>query len=142
MTEADQQTRIAHLQMIQGVITRMAGNSFSLKTLAVTLTTGVVALLGTMQTFNPLYLFTLLLPIAVFWWLDARYLQLERLYRRLYDEVRHGAIADPFGMDTRPYREAEASVVRIAWSWSVAWIYLGLVAVLGIVWAMMSVLER
>ena len=94
MAEFDQ-VRIAHLTMIQGVITRMAGNSFALKTLAVTLTTGVVALLGAIQTPSQLYMLAALLPILMFWWLDARYLQLERLYRRLYDDVRTGSERRP-----------------------------------------------
>ncbi len=136
------EARIAHLQMIQSVISRMAGNSFALKTLAVTLTTGVVALIGTIEKFNPIYLTAPLLPIAVFWWLDARYLQLERLYRALYDAVRQGAIDDPFSMNIAPYKDKVASAMRVAWSWSVAGIYVALLAVLGIVWATLSVLGR
>jgi hypothetical protein len=132
MTEFDQ-TRIAHMQMIQNVITRMAGNSFALKTLAVTLTTGVIALLGAIQKPNPFYMLAALLPILMFWWLDTRYLQLERLYRRLYDDVRLGKMNEPFCMDTRAYRDQVASVVRIAVSWSVIGIYAALVCVLGIV---------
>ena len=54
MSEFDQ-NKIAHLQMIQNVIARMAGNSFSLRTLAVTLTTGLIALLGSIDKPTPLY---------------------------------------------------------------------------------------
>jgi hypothetical protein len=136
MAEFDQ-TRIAHLTMIQGVITRMAGNSFALKTLAVTLTTGVVALLGAIQKPSPLYTLAAVLPIVIFWWLDARYLQLERLYRRLYDDVREGKVDDAFCMDVRAYRDQVDSVVRIAASWSVIGIYVALLCVLTIVAAAM-----
>jgi hypothetical protein len=136
------QVRIAHMQMIQGVITRMAGNSFALKTLAVALTTGVVALLGAVQKPSFFYISAGVLPIAIFWWLDARYLQLERLYRRLYDDVRLGTMTDNFGMDTRPYRDQEASVHSIAWTWSVAGIYVALLTVLGIVEVTMVVVGR
>jgi hypothetical protein len=129
MTEFDP-ARIAHLQMIQAVITRMAGNSFALKTGAVTLTTGVVALLSAIKNPTGVYVAAGVLPIAMFWWLDAKYLQLERLYRRLYDDVRRGAAGEPFGMDVRPYMREIAGVGRIAWSWSVAGIYAALLAVL------------
>jgi hypothetical protein len=132
MVEFDQ-ARIAHMQMIQGIITRMAGNSFALKTLAVTLTTGVVALLGAIKNPSPIYTLAALLPILMFWWLDARYLQLERLYRRLYDDVRQGKMGDSFSMNTRAYSPEVASVARIAMTWSVIGIYLALLAVLGIV---------
>ena len=141
MTEFDE-ARTAHLQMILSVISRMAGNSFALKTLAVTLTTGVIALIGTIEKFNPIYLTAPLLPIAVFWWLDARYLQLERLYRALYDAVRLDSKTEPFSMNIAPYKDKVASVTRVAWSWSVAGIYVALLAVLLIVWATMSVLGR
>jgi hypothetical protein len=124
------QNRIAHLTMIQGVITRMAGNSFTLKTLAVTLTAGIVALLGAIPQPSPVYGLAALLPILVFWWLDARYLQLERLYRRLYDAVRTGEADASFSMDARAYRPQEASVARIAVSWSVIGIYPALIVVL------------
>ena len=42
--EDDTERRIAHLAMIQTVISRMASNSFALKTLSVTLVAGVLAL--------------------------------------------------------------------------------------------------
>ncbi|MGI9406405.1 MAG: hypothetical protein ACR2O4_08545, partial [Hyphomicrobiaceae bacterium] len=48
--------QIAHLGMIQNVITRMAGNSFSLKTLSVTLVTAVIALIGAIDNPKPLYI--------------------------------------------------------------------------------------
>jgi hypothetical protein len=133
--------RIAHMEMIQGVITRMAGNSFALKTLAVTLTTGVVALLGAIRKPSFFYVAAGLLPIAIFWWLDARYLQLERLYRQLYDAVREGKEGEPFSMKVGPYHEKVDSEWAIAWSWSVAGIYVALLAVLGIVGVTMAVVR-
>jgi hypothetical protein len=58
--------------MIQAVITRIAGNSFALKRAAVTLTTDVVGLLGAIGKPNGLYLAAGVLPVALFWWLDAK----------------------------------------------------------------------
>ena len=132
MTLIDQ-SKIAHLQIIQNVIARMAGNSFSLRTLAVTLTTGLIALLGSIERPTPLYALAALLPLLIFWLLDARYLQLERLYRRLYDDVRLGKSDEPFNMAISPYSNQEHSVPNIALSWSVLWVYATLLLVVALI---------
>jgi hypothetical protein len=132
MSEFDQ-TKIAHLQIIQSVIARMAGNSFALRTLSVTLTTGLIALLGSIDKPTPLYALAALLPLLIFWLLDARYLQLERLYRRLYDDVRLGKTREPFIMAIGPYSSHEKNVPSIALSWSVLWVYATLLVVLALI---------
>lgn len=78
--------KLNHLQMIQGVINRMASNSFMLKGWAVTLVVGIFALAG--KNANKLYFLVAYLPICVFWILDSYYLCQERLYRALYNKIR------------------------------------------------------
>ena len=78
--------KIKHLEFIQGIITRMAKNSFMLKGWAVTLIVGIFAL--TIQDSDRLFGLLADVSILIFWGLDAYYLSLERQYRRLYDEVR------------------------------------------------------
>lgn len=78
--------RLKHLEMIQGVISRMASNSFSLKGWAVTLVAGIFVLAG--KDTDKMYFLVAYLPIIVFWGLDSYYLLQERLYRALYDKVR------------------------------------------------------
>lgn len=78
--------KIKHLEMIQGVINRLAGNSFALKGWAVTLVTGIFVLAG--NNVEKSYFLIAYIPIFVFGWLDANYLLKERLYRSLYDKVR------------------------------------------------------
>ena len=75
-----------HLELVQGVINRMAGNSFMLKGWAVTLVAGIFALAG--KDTDKLYFLVAYVPIIIFWGLDAYYLLQERLYRSLYDKVR------------------------------------------------------
>lgn len=75
-----------HLEIIQGVISRMASNSFSLKGWAVTLVAGIFVLSG--KDTDKMYFLVAYLPILVFWGLDSYYLLQERLYRALYDKVR------------------------------------------------------
>ena len=74
-----------HLEMIQGVINRMASNSFLLKGWAVTLVAGIFALSS--KDADKLYFLIAYIPILVFWGLDAYYLLQERLYRKLYDKI-------------------------------------------------------
>lgn len=74
--------KIAHLNMIQGVITRMANNSFALKGWSVTLVAALFALSG--KDANQFYYLVTYIPIVVFWFLDAYYLYQERRYRDLY----------------------------------------------------------
>lgn len=75
-----------HLDLIQGVISRMASNSFMLKGWAVTLVAGIFALAG--KDTDKLYFLVAYIPVLVFWGLDAYYLLQERLYRSLYEKVR------------------------------------------------------
>lgn len=81
------ESKIRHLEMIQGIINRMASNSFMLKGWAVTLVAGVFALAA--KDTDKLYFLVAYIPIIVFWWLDAYYLLQERLYRSLYEKVRN-----------------------------------------------------
>ncbi|MDD6211530.1 MAG: hypothetical protein PUB22_00020 [Clostridiales bacterium] len=80
------ENKIKHLEMIQGVITRMASNSFALKGWAVTLVAGIFALAG--KDVDKIYFLVAYIPIIVFWGLDSYYLMQERLYRSLYETVR------------------------------------------------------
>lgn len=75
-----------HLELVQGVINRMASNSFMLKGWAVTLVAGIFALAG--KDTDKLYFLVAYVPVLVFWGLDAYYLLQERLYRSLYEKVR------------------------------------------------------
>lgn len=82
----DMENKLRHLELIQGVINRMASNSFMLKGWAVTLVAGIFALAG--KDTDKLYFLVAYIPVIVFWWLDAYYLLQERLYRSLYEKVR------------------------------------------------------
>ena len=77
-----EEKKIKHLEMIQGVINRMASNSFILKGWTVTLVAGLLALAGSKSEAS---LFRIAcVPIMIFWGLDSYYLLQERLYRSLY----------------------------------------------------------
>ena len=76
------------IDLIQSIINRMAHNSFLLKGWSVTLIALIVTLLiKEGQLNNNLFLMLLLSVEGMFWALDAYYLRLERMYRKLYDWV-------------------------------------------------------
>jgi len=120
---------VAHLQMIQSVVSRLAQNSFTYKGWAVTVVSAILAL--AVQQSRALYLFVALLPTLAFWGLDAYYLRQERLFRKLYDGVRTtpGA-SQAFSMDTSPYATQVATWWGTCWSKTIAWLYGPLVIIL------------
>ena len=84
-------TEILHkeIDLIQGVINRMANNSFLLKGWIISLIAVILALTKDTIVATQLSYFNviLLLPVVVFWYLDAFFLHKERCYRKLYDWV-------------------------------------------------------
>lgn len=74
-----------HLEMIQGIINRMASNSFSLKGWAVTLVAAIFAISS--RDTDKIFFLIVYIPVIVFWGLDSYYLMQERLYRSLYSKV-------------------------------------------------------
>ncbi|HAS3028641.1 TPA: hypothetical protein ACQJO5_002937 [Vibrio parahaemolyticus] len=81
MNEAE----IKHLEFIQNIITRMNSNSFQIKNWAITILTALMALFGSSE--NNFFLFIAFLPCLLFWFLDAYYLQQERIFRGIYNDV-------------------------------------------------------
>lgn len=75
-----------HLEFIQGVINRLATDSFRLKGWAVVLVSALLVLLareGRME-----FACIGFIPVIIFWGLDGYFLWQERLFRDLYDHVR------------------------------------------------------
>ncbi len=98
----DQKNKRKHLELIQNVITRMAGNLLYLKGWSITLIAAFFALAT--NNSEPNYLLAALTLIIILWLLDAYFLSQERLFRALYNAVRtkDEPVID-FSMDTRRY---------------------------------------
>ena len=122
--------QVRHLEIIQGVINRMAFNTFALKVLAGTLATAALAYAGAAKDVQPVLVWTGVIPVSAFWYLDARYLRLEKLFRKLYNAVRKGNVEEPFDMNFSRFDTEVPNHLDIAWSWSVRDFYLALVAIL------------
>ncbi|MCC6279290.1 MAG: hypothetical protein IT262_01725 [Saprospiraceae bacterium] len=79
---------VKEMDFIQSVITRMANNSFLLKG-------WLIGILSFILAFNkeaifansPQYAAVLVMPVLIFWYLDAFFLYTEQQYRELYKEV-------------------------------------------------------
>ena len=99
------ENKIAHLQMIQAAIERMAATSGLLKGWAITLVAAIFAL-GVKDTDHRLILIGFV-PVLMFWLLDAFYLRQERRFRDLYDAARQksGEEVD-FAMDLSASRQS------------------------------------
>ncbi len=81
---SDQQ--IHHLDMLQGVIGRLASNSFLIKGWAVTV---VGAFLGfAVNSKDGALAVASIVPTIAFWGLDTYFLRSERLFRALYERLR------------------------------------------------------
>ena len=77
---------IKHLEFIQGVINRLASDSFRMKGWSVVLVAALFVLLAREDRIE--FVVVALVPVLAFWGLDGYFLQQERLYRDLYDHVR------------------------------------------------------
>ncbi len=113
--------QIKHLEMLQAVITRMAGNSFLIKGWCVTL---VSALLALSAKDAKSMVFVAYLPVLMFWWLDSFFLRQERLFRKLFDRVREDNRAETdFSMKTLGDESKVDSQSKVAWSVTLRWFY-------------------
>ena len=110
----DMEERLAYLQMVQAVITRMASNSFLIKGWSITLVAALFALAagGT----NPLFVYVAYFPAFMFWALDAYFLRQERLFRKLWDHVREVDSDIDFSMDAKQFTNEVDSIWDVAQS--------------------------
>jgi len=116
------EAKLKHLEFIQGVINRMAANSFLLKGWSVTLTAAIFALAA--KDANTQLIFIAYLPVLIFWFLDAYFLRQERLFRKLYDSIRLKEPSDiDFSMDTTPFQQDIASYRSVMFSITLRWFH-------------------
>ena len=94
-----------HLEFIQNIISRMAGNLFFLRGWTITLIVALLALLAKDVGSDYIIPFLIVL-IFVFWILDSYFLSQERLFRDLYNHVRKLKEEDiDFSMNTNEYKK-------------------------------------
>ena len=101
-----------HLDFIQAIISRHAKNSFVIKGWTVTILAALLALAA--KSSEEGYAIVALLPAIVFWGLDAYFLWQERLFRKMYADVRKKEDGEiDYSLQTSNYKE-EASWLKCA----------------------------
>lgn len=144
---SDRPSVVAHMNHLQGVVTRLAASSASCKTMCLTLVTALLTLAGTAH--QPQVVHLVWVPILACWFLDVNYLAQETWFRKLYEafarDLRDGKYLrkDVFLIKARAQakadRELEAEVnssgvLKAVKSWSTWPFYLGLLTIYGVAW--------
>lgn len=111
--------KMKHLEFVQNVITRMNTNSFQLKGWMITIVSAMLALYASSDN-KVLYIFVAIVPVIIFWCLDAFYLKQERLYRKLYKDVVEDNNIQRFDMNASKY---EVCYCKVFWSKTIAGLY-------------------
>jgi hypothetical protein len=97
------ESKLKHLEIIQSVISRMAGNSFNVKGWCVTVVAAILGLAA--KDSNKRFIAVVYYPIVMFWLIDGYFLLQERLYRELYDRVRSmDEVKIDFSMSTQAFK--------------------------------------
>lgn len=92
------ENKLKHLEFIQNVITRMNSNSFVIKGWTITIVSAVLAIFATIQI--DYILLIGVIPIVLFWFLDAYYLTQEKLFRCLYNKtIQENSVIPLFNME-------------------------------------------
>jgi hypothetical protein len=117
----------AHLNMLQAVVTRLAGNSVQCKTWCVAIVSALFGLAG--ATKSGRIAAAAIIPIVVFGCVDAAYLANERAYRDLYNRVVTKIRNRSYGLtdyaDLTAPTDAGRYIGALS-SWSIWPVYLGL----------------
>lgn len=119
-----------HLEFIQGIISRMAGNLFFLRGWTITLIGALLALFS--KNNSPDYIFYfLILVVFILWILDGYFLSQERSYRDLYNHVRKLKEEDiDFSMDISEYQKFKKNaLIYSMFSYTLLVFYLPLIGV-------------
>ena len=124
--------KIKHLEFIQNVITRMNTNSFQIKGWTVTIVSALLAIYA--STKNNDFVLVGILPAMIFWFLDTYYLNQERKFRGLYNDV--GGITDHpkeiklFAMRPDLYTGGTYSYWSAFFSSTILMLYLSIIVIL------------
>lgn len=125
---------VEELKIIQGIIKRMAFNSFLIKGWSITLVVATLLLKG-----NKYQVLIAFIPLLVFWFLDAYFLWQERMYRELYKWVVENRLkTDEYLFDmnaARRFKDKVQSKFRIMFSTTLGWFY-GSIAILVIIYTL------
>ena len=132
-----EENKIAYLQMIQEPIGRMSTASAIFKGFSATIVSGIAAL--NYCDINITVLWLSFAPVVLFAILDIYYIQLEKKYRYLYEQVRNNKHEIDFSMEiTKDNKAAKARIKDCLKSPSIWIFYPAMIIILLIVMNMKS----
>jgi len=126
---ADSPAVTTHINLLQGIINRLANNSSSCKTWCLALVGALLSLAGATRT--PAIAAFALVPVVIFGFVDTMYLAQEKAYRDLYDAVVAAVRDGSYGRENAFNAKARRGFAHVMWaltSWSILPIYGGLIA--------------
>ncbi|GAA5504435.1 hypothetical protein Dxin01_04205 [Deinococcus xinjiangensis] len=97
--EPSPEATLKALELLQGIINRLSGNSFLLKGWTVTLVIGLLTYTG--STGRKRLALMAAIPVLMFWFLDGFFLARERDYRDRFEKLRLGQV-QPFDFRLSP----------------------------------------
>ena len=130
---------LKEIDIVQDIIKRMAFNSFMIKGWAITLVVVTLLLKGAEYQ-----VWIAFIPLLVFWFLDAYFLWLERMYRRLYEWIIKNRLKTDeylFNMNAYRFKDEVQSKLRIMFSITLGWFY-GSIAILIIIYALVVLITK
>jgi hypothetical protein len=122
---------LKEIDLIQAIINRMAQTSFIIKGWAITMITMIFAYKSSTEM-----LVLVIIPIILFWLLDAYFLQRERLYRKLYEWVIENRMINNsylFSLNTNRFKHEVGSILGVMFSITLSSFY-GMALILNIIY--------
>ena len=113
--------QIKHLEFIQSIINRLNANSFQMKEWMIAIVSALLALYASSN--NVIYIFIAITPTIMFGFLDAYYLQQERKFRGLYNDIVNGNDIPLFAMPIDNYKGGFYCYFRSLFSKTVGLLY-------------------
>ncbi len=122
------ENKIKHLEFIQANIARMNQCSFQMKGWAITIVTALLALYASTigstgnKNGNVIFVFVAIAPTILFWMLDSYYLQQERKFRGIYNDIAEltqedkRIIVREFEMPLNKYVSCKYCFCNVIWS--------------------------
>lgn len=121
-----------NLKLIQGVINRLASNSFLVKGWTITISVaGLGYYLNSRQ--NKVFLFVVSLSIIIFWFWDAYFLKQERLFRKLYEKNAKEK-SENFSLNVDQHKNEVDRIFKLMFSFPNSVIYISLLLIITIIY--------
>lgn len=141
MLRIDSPAVLKHIEIYQSLIVRMANNSAECKKWAIGLVSAIMILVAEKGIVNAAAL--AIIPVILFWFLDAYYLALEKQFRNIYNDfltkINNGQFTIGELCSVKTDGKLPKNFLQAFLSWAVWPFYLGMLGLVGLAkWVMIS----